>query len=139
MFKRIMVPSALMADDEPALAIAVQIAEQNEAVISLLHVIETIADASFSEFEKFYLKLERQSQRDMATLIRQYQDRPIQINREIRYGNRAQEILKFSVDHGIDLIVMNSHRIDPENPSEGWGTISYKVGILSQCPVMLVK
>ena len=34
---------------------------------------------------------------------------------------------------------MSSHKLDPENAAEGWGTISFKVGVLSHCPVMLVK
>jgi len=54
-------------------------------------------------------------------------------------GNRVKEILSFSQEHEIDLIVLNSHKIDFKDPSQGWGTISYKVGILSRCPVMLVK
>jgi hypothetical protein len=38
----------------------------------------------------------------------------------------------------VDRIVLSSHRIDLQNPSAGWGTVSYKVGILSQCAVLLV-
>jgi nucleotide-binding universal stress UspA family protein len=57
----------------------------------------------------------------------------------IKHGKRIQEILRFAEDLKADLIIMNSHRMDPENPAEGWGTISHKVGILSQCPVLLVK
>ncbi len=47
--------------------------------------------------------------------------------------------MRYAVEEGMDLIVLKSHRIDLENPSAGWGTVSYKVGILAQCPVLLVK
>ena len=39
----------------------------------------------------------------------------------------------------IDLIVLNSHKIDKVDEVKDWATISYKVGILSHCPVMMVK
>ena len=59
--------------------------------------------------------------------------------KQILYGKRVYEILNFAAEHGVDLIIMSSHKLDPENVTEGWGTISFKVGVLSHCPVMLVK
>jgi hypothetical protein len=39
-----------------------------------------------------------------------------------------------------DLLVMSSHKLPLRRPTtESWGTISYKVGILSRCPILLVK
>jgi universal stress protein A len=61
------------------------------------------------------------------------------VKKNITFGNRAEEIVRFAMDHDIDLIVMASHKINPRNLNEGWGTLSYKVAILSQCPVLLVK
>jgi nucleotide-binding universal stress UspA family protein len=55
------------------------------------------------------------------------------------FGSRAHEIVRYATEVGVDLIVLTSHRIDLHHPSAGWGTVSYKVGILSQCPVLLVK
>jgi universal stress protein A len=72
-------------------------------------------------------------------MLSQYKDGQANIHRNIAYGNRTKEILKFVVDRKIDLIVMPSHKIDMKDPSQGWGTISYKIGILSPCPVMLIK
>ena len=34
---------------------------------------------------------------------------------------------------------MSSHKLPLRRGGENWGTISYKVGILSRCPVLLVK
>ncbi len=61
------------------------------------------------------------------------------MEKHILYGRRVYEILNFAVAQGVDLIIMSSHKLDPENVTEGWGTISFKVGVLSHCPVMLVK
>lgn len=38
----------------------------------------------------------------------------------------------------VDLLVMGSHKVKPR-PGQGWGTTSYEVGILCQCPILLVK
>ena len=43
------------------------------------------------------------------------------------------------MESGTDLIVLASHTIDLNNPATGWGTLSYQICILSQCPVLLVK
>ncbi len=58
---------------------------------------------------------------------------------EVLYGNRVNEILRFAAEKKVDLIVMGSHRLALRHPGENWGTISYKIGILSRCPVLLVK
>jgi nucleotide-binding universal stress UspA family protein len=55
------------------------------------------------------------------------------------YGRRAEEIVKFAAANDVDLIVLASHRVNSLMVSRDWGTISYQVGILAQCPVLLVK
>jgi nucleotide-binding universal stress UspA family protein len=55
------------------------------------------------------------------------------------YGRRAEEIVKYASANNVDLIVLASHRVNPSMVNRDWGTISYKVGILAQCPVLLVK
>jgi hypothetical protein len=34
---------------------------------------------------------------------------------------------------------MGSHKVNPKRRGMGWGTTSYKVGILCRCPILLVK
>ena len=52
---------------------------------------------------------------------------------------RAEEVLRFTRENGIDLIVVASHPVDSFKPSGGLGTMSYKLGILAPCAVLLVK
>lgn len=139
MFQNILVPTDFSEKNKHALDIAVKIALHDKANVNLLHVIEIISDTTFDEFKDFYMKLEKRSQDVMNALVASYQGSRVEIEQKIVYGDRAEEILKFAADHKVDLIVMNSHKIDLKNPTHGWGTISYKVGALSQCPVMLVK
>jgi universal stress protein A len=139
MFQHVLVPTDFSGGSSHALDIAVNIVSQEKGAVSLLHVIEVIEDTSVEEFGPFYSKLEKRSWEVMDDMVATYKKGPIQVKPWVVYGGRVEKILEFASHHDIDLIVMHSHRIRPEDPVKGWGTISYKVGVLSQCPVMLVK
>jgi nucleotide-binding universal stress UspA family protein len=139
MFKKILVPIDLTKKNKQALDIAVKIALHDKSRVYLLHVVETIANTPFSELEDFYRTLEERAKKHIDKLITSYKKNNMPIEGKITFGNRVVEILNFAGKNKIDLIVMHSHKFTSEEPTEGWGTISHKVGILSQCPVMLVK
>ena len=139
MFKHVLVPTDFSKKSKQALDIAINIALHYHGDVNVVHVVEVIAGTTYEEFNEFYKKLEKQAQKKMNNLLGPYQDSEVMIKWHIMYGKRTQEILKFAAENKTDLIVMNSHKIDLQDPSQGWGSISYKVGILSQCPVMLVK
>lgn len=139
MFKHILVPTDLTDKSFKALEIAVKMALTDASQVTVLHVIETIEGAEEEDFADFYRKLERRAGKLMSRMIGRYQDESLQIEQEIVYGSRVRDILRYAVDREIDLIVLSSHRIDTDDIVQGWGTISYKVGLLAGCPVMLVK
>jgi nucleotide-binding universal stress UspA family protein len=139
MFKHILLPTDLTDRNRKAMEIAIKMAQEDRAGITLLHVIETIEDADTEDFQKFYKQLGARAGKKMDKMIREYQDTKVPMEKQILYGGRVTEILNFAAAHDIDLIIMSSHKLDVENVTEGWGTISFKVGVLSECPVMLVK
>lgn len=139
MFKRILVPTDFSRKSQHAVAIAVEIALLSKGRVELLHVIETIPHTPFDEFKDFYAKLETHADQEMEKLIAPFRNKSVKIESEIVFGHRVEEILKFTETRKFDLIVMNSHRVDLTDPTQGWGTISYKVGALSSCPILLVK
>ncbi|HPX56369.1 MAG TPA: universal stress protein [Syntrophales bacterium] len=139
MFSQILVPTDFSKKHASPLEIATNIATKYKSTIHLLHVVEIIADTTFTEYEDFYNKLEKRAQKQMQNLIATYEGKPVHIVPHISYGNRVQEILKFSRENDIGLIIMNSHKVELKNPIQSWGTISYKVALLSESPVMLVK
>ena len=139
MFKHIMVPSDLGERNRKTMDIAVNMAIENKAAITLLHVIETVEGADSDDFKKFYKQLGVRAGKAIDKLISEYDREGLSIEKQIIYGKRVYEILNFADAHKVDLIIMSSHRLDPDNAAEGWGTISFKVGVLSHCPVMLVK
>jgi len=139
MFKHILFPTDLSENSLAALQIAIEIAAHMKAKISLLHVIETLYDTSYEEMKEFYTRLEKRAKKGIGGFVEHYKRSDVIIEQNIVYGDRTGEILHFASQNNVDLIIMNSHKIDPNDPIRGWGTISYKIGILSQCPVMLVK
>jgi universal stress protein A len=139
MFKHILLPTDLTDRNRKAMEIAIKMAQEDRAGITLLHVIETIEDANTEDFQKFYKQLGARAGKKMDKMVREYQDTKVPMEKLILYGGRVTEILSFAAAHDIDLIIMSSHKLDVENVTEGWGTISFKVGVLSECPVMLVK
>jgi len=139
MFQHILVPVDFSPKNNKALEIALQIDGEGKCLVSLLHVVEIIEDATFEEFSDFYAGLQKRAEKKMAGLVSFCQNRGAQVTDRIVFGNRVQEILKYAAETEVDLIVMSSHKLQLEEPPRDWGTISYKVGILSQCPVLLVK
>jgi nucleotide-binding universal stress UspA family protein len=139
MFHRILVPLDFTDKNIRALEVALELAKQNKASVVLLHVIETIEHIPTGELEGFYAKLEGAARARMAFPSSMFLEKGLVVEPEIVYGKRAEEIVKYVTANEVDLIVMSSHKINPEQPAQSWGTISYKVAILAQCPVMLVK
>ena len=139
MFETILVPTDLQEKSQAALNIAVRMALREPSRIWMLHVIETIDDATEGEFDAFYEKLRIRALKKMDEMIALHADKPIHIDGKIVYGKRVQKIVDFAREKDVDLIILSSHRIDWANPAEGWATISYRVAILAPCHVMMVK
>ncbi len=139
MFKRILVPTDLTERSLKAFEVAMRFALHDGSRVSLLHVIETIDDAEFEDFRDFYSKLEKRARKVMEDIVGRYGNERVVVEPGIVYGKRVREIIRFAEERAIDLIILSSHPVEKEAGLQAWGTISYKVGILSNCPVMLVK
>ena len=139
MFKNILVPTDFLDNNQHALDIAVRLCSMDNGKISLLHVIEVIQNTTFEEFEDFYSGLEKRSFKGLNAIIDRLDIKDITVEPQVVYGNRTREIVRYAKENNADLIIMKSHKVDLEERSQGWGTISYKVSILAQCPVLLVK
>ncbi len=138
-FQHILVPVDFTEKNLAALDIAFEIAVQNQARVTLLHVIEKIDDFSDVEIEEFYVRLEARANTELETMAQRFEEAGLTVDRKIRYGKRMQEIVQDSVDREIGLIILSSHKIERDHPVESWGTLSYQVSVLCQCPVLLVK
>jgi nucleotide-binding universal stress UspA family protein len=139
MFRHILVPTDLTDRTVKALDVAIDVAVGDDAQVTLLHVIETIAGAEFEEFSAFYHKLEKQARERLNDIVARSRRTRGPVDVAIVYGRRTEEVLRFSRSEAIDLIVLASHPLDPSQPHRGLGTMSYKLGILAPCAVLLVK
>jgi nucleotide-binding universal stress UspA family protein len=138
MFQRILVPTDLTERAAKALDLALKLSVPEGSRVTLLHVIET-GGLDLDEVKPFYQKLEQKAQRIMSAARERLGKTKTHVVQEIVYGDRAEEIVRFAAAHNIDLILLASHKVNPSVIGRDWGTISYKVGILAQCPVLLVK
>ncbi len=136
-FQQILVPTDLTERTVKALDFALRFAGGGRTRVTLFHVIETIPGLAFAELKPFYRKLQAKADAKMAALARRAPGGKVEA--EVAYGPRAETIIKFATTRKADLIVLASHRVNPSNVGRDWGTISYKVGLLAQCPVLLVK
>lgn len=139
MFRRILVPVDFTARSRRAVRAAARVAAVSRAETTLLHVIERIDDEESEALEPFYRKLEKTAREKMKGLLAPFSGGRLPASAEILYGKPVGEILRFAEANRSDLIVMSSHKLPLRHSGESWGTISYKVGILSRCPVLLVK
>ena len=139
MFEKILVPVDLSDKHQQALDVAARLASASRGEVTLLHVVEVITGLWDEQERELYDRIDRMARDHLARLGRHLEECHVLRREEVVFGDRAHEIVRYAMETGTDLIVLTSHRIDLQNPSAGWGTVSYKVGILSQCPVLLVK
>ena len=145
MFANILVPVDLTPKNRRAVTTAVELARQSGGAVTLFHVIETI-DLPEEELEDFYRRLEKKAaagMNELAVLAASTDPAPdtdgVTIHQLTAYGDRAREVVRQAEEGSSDLIILSSHRFNPDDPGHNWATISHKVAILSQCPVLLVK
>ncbi len=139
MFQNILVPVDLTDRHQRALEIAANLARQNGGQVTLLHVIELIQGLPMEEEKTFYQRLERKARAYLDRLRGTLEEQKVPFDIAILFGDRAQEIIRHATQSGTNLIVLTSRRIDMAHPGGGWGTLSFKLSLLSQCPILLVK
>lgn len=137
-FRHLLIPVDFTEKNKAALDVAFDIAVQNKSKVTLLHVVEQLS-FSDGDVQNFYTRLNQRAETELETLSQRFVDAGVVTDWKVRLGKRAAEIINFATDCDVDLIVMNSHKIDPTQAGAGIGTLSYQVSIFCACPVLLVK
>lgn len=141
-FRHLLVPVDFSDVGAAAVDTAVELAMLHRAELTLLHVIETIGDEpdeSDSEIDDFYRQLESDARTKLAEIVARVEPQGVSIKHEILFGRRVREIVQYSMNRSVDMIVLSSHKLDLDRPQEGMASLSHQVSILAQCPVLLVK
>lgn len=141
MFDKILVPVDLTEKNRRAVELARDMARMSGSDVTLLHVIEPL-DLPFEELEDFYQELESRAADAMVELADPFREAGMEILEQVVYGDRAREIVAYAGEEGFDLVVMTSRPLDPGDAGQGpanWPTISHKVALMSEIPVLLVR
>lgn len=137
-FRHLLVPLDFTEKNAAALEVAFDIAVHNRARTSLLHVVEPIPNAD-SELNRFVEQLALRAATDLESRAQRFTDSGLSVEPKVHVGKRLPEIVQFAAHHQVDLIVMSSHPLDPDQPAQSWNTLSYQVSVLCRCPILLVK
>ena len=110
-------PLDFTAKNRAALEIARELAAQNKASVTFVHVIETIENLQDAELTAFYTRLAPRAEAELATRIQEFKNAGITADHKTLYGKRLTEIVREARDQKVDLIVVSSHKIDPAAPN----------------------
>lgn len=139
LFKHLLVPLDFTPKNAAALRVALDLAMQNQARVTLVHVIETIEYADDEEIAVFYENLKKRARAKLESCAAKFKEANVPVAEKVVIGKTARGIVSYAMRKAVDLVVLSSHKIDLNQAPEGWATLSYQVSILCQCPVMLVK
>ena len=139
MFQKILVPLDMTFKHRRAIDTAAELARLSGGEVVLLHVIELLHGMPREEEKEFYDRLETAAQVHLEKHLIGLKEHGIPCLKEVLFGVRAAEVLRHARSLEADLIVLTAPRIDPDHPEDGWGSLSFKLGIFAPCPVLLVK
>jgi len=136
MYKHILIPIAgdVVARTDQAIAIAHAIKAEG-ATITLLHVTERIPSFVETYIPQDIRDRGHQDAVDMLKAIEARSADPIQ--HAVVVGHGGQSIIEFANDHGIDCIVINSHR--PELQDVFFGSTAAHVVRHAPCAVHVLR
>jgi nucleotide-binding universal stress UspA family protein len=139
MFDHLLVPVDLGEGNERQLRAVLALAGGARGRVTLLHVIQRVPRIPARELRGFYARLARTSRRRLARVAARLAAAGLSVRTVVLVGDPPAAIVRSAAKRRVSLIVMGSHRPEPARPGGGWGTTSYKVGLLCRCPILLVK
>lgn len=138
-YEHLLVPIDWSDRDQRALEAALEMAAQHQARTTLIYVIESIDAGDEEELKSFYAEVEDSVRERLQTLVRRFQQAGLMARPEIVVGHKARTIVQYTATESVDLIVMQSERVDLQHPEQGLSSLSHQVSLFCQCPVMLIK
>lgn len=138
-YRNVLVPLDFTEKNLEALNVAQQLARQNDAHVTLLHVIETIEYVADDDIETFYNMLRDRAKRKLDLAAGPFEESDIEVDRKIVLGKRGRGIVTYAIQNDIELVVMSSHKVSLSDPPRGLGSLSHQVSMMCPCAVLLVK
>ena len=138
MFNHILVPVDFAPKNAEALEVAIKLSEQDQARMTVMHVIEPI-EYEDDEVRSFYQSLEAKAWAKMKSTVEQLDPGDVRVMEHILIGHRAPCIVEYVTAHSVDLLLLSSHAIDFDHLPKSWSTLSYQLSILCPCPVLVLN
>jgi nucleotide-binding universal stress UspA family protein len=110
MFQKILVPVDLTDVHQPALDIAARLAQGSAGAVTLLHVIEVLAEVWVGEDRDFYDRLEQKARDHLARLGQYLGERAVPRREEVVFGHRAPEIVRYAVEERVPGVAVTIPR-----------------------------
>ena len=130
LFENILIPVDLDEKNVASVDVAGGLAQRYSASVTLLHVIETLDNVPFEELRNFYDKLESGARDRLNHLEERLSGLGVGARGVILYGKRIEQIVQYARENRSTLILLNSHVVDPNDPGQGWNSISHFIAIL---------
>lgn len=150
--KNILVPHAGTLAGDKALSDAIHIAKITGATINILHVIEPFSDLPklvFTSTERREIQskskdavnvMKKGMEEELESRIKICKSKSINANYKVIAGIPEDEIMKFSKNHNIDLIVMAKRRkVQGIKGFLQLGSVSRKILEAAKRPVLIVE
>jgi nucleotide-binding universal stress UspA family protein len=139
MFKRILLPVDLSDRHAAAVRLAGELCARPQGEVRLLHVIEVIPGLGIDEERPFYDRLERVARAHLEALAKRLERLKVPCHTDLRLGHRVEQINACAHQMNADLVVLTSPPPDPKNVLAGAGSLSFRIGLVAPCPVLLVR
>lgn len=114
MFDHILIPTDGSKLSNPAVEMALQLAEIHDAALHVLYIVDQPVSVSgmgegFSGLDDLLDALEEKGNQATKAIVEKAEKRDIETSAAVRRGNPHDDILNYAEDHDIDVIVMGTH------------------------------
>ena len=151
MYKRILLPHGGTKASDKALKHAIHIAKASNAKIEILRIADDVyrvPTLGLAESQRLALKKElgkvlqqniTQMENELSKVVKLCKENGIEATEKVVKGDATDEILKYTKNHKIDLIVMSKRRKLPGiKRLLTLGSVSRKIVENAPCPVLLM-
>ncbi|MFA9418041.1 universal stress protein [Natrinema sp. HArc-T2] len=141
MFSTMLVPTDGSAGAEATIGHALEFARTYGAAVHALYVVDTGAEPTGiagADREELYAPSERRGREATIRITDRAEDADLTAAREIREGVPHQEILAYTDEHDVDLIVMGTHGRTGVDRAR-LGSTTERVLTLADVPVLSVR
>ncbi|MFA9418435.1 universal stress protein [Natrinema sp. HArc-T2] len=141
MFSAMLVPTDGSAGAEATIGHAIELAQTYGAAVHALYVVDTGAEPTGiagADREELYAPSERRGREATIRITDRAEDADLAAAREVREGTPHQEILAYTDEHDVDLIVMGTHGRTGVDRAR-LGSTTERVLMLADVPVLSVR